>query len=65
MEAGPLHDTNREAVLKMIKAKGRGKEVEAPERPDRPETTDLMVALEASVAGARKKRVSARRTKAA
>jgi DNA end-binding protein Ku len=57
-EPSRYHDTYRAAVLKMIKAKGAGKEIEAPEPEERTKVTDLMAALEASVAESRKKRTS-------
>jgi DNA end-binding protein Ku len=42
-------DTYREAVLKVIEAKGKGEEITAPEQPEREESDDLMAALEASL----------------
>jgi DNA end-binding protein Ku len=61
-------DTYRERVLKMIRAKGKGKEIALPE-PEEPaaKVTDLMAALEASVSASRKrttKRPSTQRRKA-
>jgi len=53
-------DTYREEVLKLVKAKAKGKEIvtekEAPAAP----VTDLLAALEASVAEARQKRTAKR-----
>src|SRR3954451_9948139 len=42
-------DTYRDAVLKVIEAKGRGEEITAPEPTEREESDDLMAALEASL----------------
>jgi DNA end-binding protein Ku len=42
-------DTYRDAVLKVIEAKGKGEEISAPEPEEREESDDLMAALEASL----------------
>jgi DNA end-binding protein Ku len=42
-------DTYRDAVLKVIEAKGKGEEIKAPEPEQREENDDLMAALEASL----------------
>src|SRR3954469_15854397 len=42
-------DTYRDAVLKVIEAKGKGEEITAPEPAEREEHDDLMAALEASL----------------
>jgi DNA end-binding protein Ku len=42
-------DTYRDAVLKVIEAKGKGEEITAPEPEEREESDDLMAALEASL----------------
>ncbi|MEK6912014.1 MAG: Ku protein [Candidatus Thermoplasmatota archaeon] len=47
-------DGYREALLKMIEAKIEGKAIEIPQRPVAPTTQDLMMALRASVAAAKK-----------
>ena len=48
---GRLHDEYREEVLKAIRAKGRGKEIEIPDEPDDDESSDdLAATLEASLA---------------
>src|SRR3990172_7065832 len=47
-------DGYREALLKMIEAKIEGKAIEIPQRPVAPTTQDLMTALRASVAAAKK-----------
>lgn len=58
------HDTYRESLLKVIKAKGAGKEIEPVERPERTDVGDLMAALEASIAAKKKAPVKkARATK--
>jgi DNA end-binding protein Ku len=43
------HDEYRELVLKLLEAKGQGKEIELPEEPDSEATDDLLAALEASL----------------
>ena len=43
------HDEYRELVLKMLKAKGEGKEIELPDETDTEATDDLLAALEASL----------------
>jgi DNA end-binding protein Ku len=43
------HDEYRELVLKLLEAKGKGKEIELPEEPDTEATDDLLAALEASL----------------
>ncbi|MBW8824959.1 MAG: Ku protein [Acidobacteria bacterium] len=48
-------DTYRARVLKLIRAKGQGKEIEVAERKQPERVADLMAALEASVAASRKK----------
>lgn len=47
---GRLHDEYREAVLKAIRKKARGGEIERPEAEPEEETDDLSAALEASLA---------------
>jgi DNA end-binding protein Ku len=44
-----LKDDYRAAVLKMIKRKAKGEEIEAPPKPKREQPDDLMAALEASL----------------
>jgi DNA end-binding protein Ku len=57
-EPEKYHDTYREAVLDLIKRKGKGEEIdiERPEREDEGKVVDLMAALEASVKEARDRR---------
>jgi non-homologous end joining protein Ku len=43
------HDEYRELVLKLLEAKGHGKEIELPEEPDTEATDDLLAALQASL----------------
>jgi DNA end-binding protein Ku len=43
------HDEYRELVLKLLEAKGQGKEIELPDEPDTEATDDLLAALEASL----------------
>jgi DNA end-binding protein Ku len=43
------HDEYRELVLKLLAAKGEGKEIELPDEPDTEATDDLLAALEASL----------------
>jgi DNA end-binding protein Ku len=66
-DPGRFRDTHREAVLKLVKRKAAGKEVEPPEREEPEEAPDLMAALEASVKkpGGKKKRSSGKRKKKA
>ncbi|TLZ72756.1 MAG: Ku protein [Methanobacteriota archaeon] len=47
-------DRYREALLQMIEAKIEGKTIEVPARAEAPSTQDLMAALRASVAAAKK-----------
>src|SRR2546425_5932811 len=47
-------DRYREALLQMIEAKIEGKTIEAPAKAEAPSTQDLMAALRASVAAAKK-----------
>lgn len=49
------HDEYRELVLKMLEAKGHGKELDLPDEPDAEETDDLMAALEASLKNGRRR----------
>jgi DNA end-binding protein Ku len=49
-EAHKYKDTYREAVLKLIKRKGKGEDIEVPDAPDADESDDLAKALEASLA---------------
>jgi DNA end-binding protein Ku len=65
-DPGRYRDTYREAVLKVVKRKAAGKDVEAPEREEPEEAPDLMAALEASVKkpGGKKKRAGGKRKKA-
>lgn len=61
-------DTYRDELLKVIKAKGAGKDIEPVERPERTDVGDLMAALEASIAAKRKspaKKAKATKKKAA
>jgi DNA end-binding protein Ku len=44
-------DEYRAAVLKMIKRKAKGEEIERPSKPQREDTDDLMAALQASLKG--------------
>jgi DNA end-binding protein Ku len=57
-EPEKYHDTYREAVLDLIKRKGKGEEIdiERPEREDEGKVVDLMAALEASIKEARDRR---------
>ena len=48
-DPGSFHDTYRDRVLDLIKAKARGEEPELPEPPEPEESQDLMSALEASL----------------
>jgi DNA end-binding protein Ku len=68
-EPEKYHDTYREAVLAMIERKAEGQEiVEQPETEAAPKTVDLMAALEASLAEAKRRKQetdSARKVKAA
>jgi DNA end-binding protein Ku len=68
-EPEKYHDTYREAVLAMIERKAEGQEiVEQPEAEAAPKTVDLMAALEASLAEAKRRKQetdSARKVKAA
>jgi DNA end-binding protein Ku len=68
-EPDKYHDTYREAVLAMIERKAEGQEiVEQPEAETAPKTVDLMAALEASLAEAKRRKQetdSARKVKAA
>jgi DNA end-binding protein Ku len=50
---GRYEDEYREAVLELIDAKAKGKEVELPEPEELEETDDLLAALKASLEGAR------------
>ena len=43
------HDEYRALVLRLLEAKGKGKEIELPEEPDTEATDDLLAALEASL----------------
>ncbi len=47
-------DTYREQVLDFIEKKAAGEEVVIEDEPERPEAVDLMAALEASLAAAKK-----------
>ncbi|HZI92284.1 MAG TPA: Ku protein [Thermoleophilaceae bacterium] len=50
-----FRDTYRDRVLEMIEAKAEGQEIEVQETPEAPaEVPDLMAALEASIAGAKR-----------
>ena len=50
-----FRDTYRDRVLEMIEAKSEGQEIQMPEAPEAPdEVPDLMAALEASIAGAKR-----------
>jgi len=50
-----FRDTYRDRVLEMIEAKSDGQEIQMPETPEAPaEVPDLMAALEASIAGAKR-----------
>jgi DNA end-binding protein Ku len=56
-EPEKIHDDYREAVMKMIDKKAEGEEivVQPEEETEKPEVIDLMAALEASLAEAKKK----------
>ncbi len=56
--ASQYHDEYREALLKIIEAKAAGQTVEAPAPTPSAGVTDLMAALEASVAAAKAARES-------
>ena len=53
-DPGRYTDTYREQVLDFIERKAAGEEVVIEEEPERPEAVDLMAALEASLAAAKK-----------
>jgi len=48
-DPGSFHDTYRDRVLDLIKAKARGEEPEVPQPPEPEESQDLMSALDASL----------------
>ncbi len=48
-EPHKYRDTYRDAVLKVIKRKAKGEEIEPPEEPERDDDKDLAAALEASL----------------
>jgi DNA end-binding protein Ku len=50
-DPGRFHDSYRERVLELIKAKARGEEPELPEAPEAAGEMDLAAALEASLKG--------------
>nr|MBA2386702.1 Ku protein [Acidimicrobiia bacterium] len=59
-EPDKYHDEYREQVLDLIERKAGGEEFEVPEvSSEKPKVVDLMAALEASVAAAKKSRKSA------
>jgi len=54
-DPGAFRDTYRDRVLEMIEAKAEGQEIEIQDTPEAPaEVPDLMAALEASIAGAKR-----------
>ena len=56
-------DTYRERLLKVIEAKGKGKEIQVDEVPERKPPDDLLEALRASVDAAKSKRKRPARTR--
>ena len=56
-------DTYRERLLKVIEAKGKGKEIQVDEVPERKPPEDLLEALRASVDAAKSKRKRPARTR--
>jgi DNA end-binding protein Ku len=58
------HDTYREQVLDFIEKKAAGEEVVIEEEPERPPAVDLMAALEASLAAAKKEKAPAKKSPA-
>ena len=56
------HDTYREQVLEFIEKKAAGEEVVIEEEPERPAAVDLMAALEASLAAAKKGKAPAKKS---
>jgi DNA end-binding protein Ku len=58
------HDTYREQVLEFIEKKAAGEEVVIEEEPEEPAAVDLMAALEASLAAAKKGKAPAKKTPA-
>jgi DNA end-binding protein Ku len=64
-EPDKYHDTYREAVLEMIQQKAEGREIVVePESPAPAKSVDLMAALEASLAAAKKRKAPAKTEKA-
>jgi DNA end-binding protein Ku len=64
-EPEKYHDTYREAVLEMIQQKAEGREVVVePDSPAPAKSVDLMAALEASLAAAKKRKTPAKTEKA-
>jgi DNA end-binding protein Ku len=57
-EPEKYEDTYREALLKVIRAKHKGKDVHAERRPREEETPDLMTALRASLEAAKGRRTA-------
>lgn len=57
-------DTYRDALCAVIKAKRKGRTIEAPEPERKEQPTDLLAALRASVEAARKSRTPSRATRA-
>jgi len=64
-EPDKYHDTYREAVLEMIQQKAEGREVVVePDSPAPAKSVDLMAALEASLAAAKKRKTPAKTERA-
>ena len=61
-DPGRYTDTYREQVLEFIEKKAAGEEVVVEEEPERPQAVDLMAALEASLAAAKKGKEPAKKT---
>lgn len=59
-----FHDTYTERVEELVEAKREGKEVVAESEPAATGATDLLTALQESVAAAKKKRTAAKKTSA-
>jgi DNA end-binding protein Ku len=54
-DPGDYEDTYRKDVMKVIRRKASGKEIEPPEEEEQEPSDDLMAALEASMGGKKKK----------
>ena len=55
-EPEKYHDEYREEVMELIRMKADGQELQTPEAAEKPNVVDIMAALEASVAAAKKAR---------